>query len=47
LRELAAAAEQFAGKLKRRAKVECGQTVDEQRIVSVVGLRNNWPQKAV
>jgi hypothetical protein len=30
LRELAATAEQFAGKLKRPVEIECGQTVDEQ-----------------
>ena len=41
MRELVVAAEQFAGKLKRRAEIECGQAVDEQRIVSVVGLPNN------
>jgi len=41
LRELAVATEQFAGKLKPPAEIECGQAVDEQRIMSVVGLPNN------
>jgi len=30
----------------RRTEIECGQTVDEQRIVSVRGLPNNWPQNS-
>jgi len=41
LRERAVAAEQFAGKFKRLAEIECGQTVDEQWIVLVGGLPNN------
>src|SRR5262249_15603412 len=39
------AREFFAGKLKPdwRSEIECAQTVDEQWIVSVGGLPNNWP----
>jgi len=39
--EPAATAKQFAGKLESLTKIECGQAVDEQRIVLVVGLPNN------
>jgi hypothetical protein len=49
LRERAGAREFFAGKPEhnRRAKIECGHTVDEQWIVSVGGLPNNWPQNSM
>src|SRR5262249_41213845 len=29
-----------------RSEIECGQTVDEQRIMSVDRLLNNWPQNS-
>ena len=48
MREAGGARESFPRKLEhdRRAEIECGQTVDEQRIVSVSGLPNNWPQNS-
>jgi hypothetical protein len=48
LREAGGARESFPRKLEhdRRAEIECGQTVDEQWIVSVGGLPNNWPQNS-
>jgi hypothetical protein len=48
LREAGGARQSFARKLQpeRRAEIECGQTVDEQWIVSVGGLPNNWPQNS-
>ena len=48
MREADDARESFARKLqpKRRAEIECGQAVDEQWIVSVGGLANNWPQNS-
>src|SRR5206468_6287127 len=48
LREAGGARESFPRKLEhdRRAEIECGQTVDEQRIVPVGGLPNNWPQNS-
>ena len=29
-----------------RTEIKCGQAVDEQRIVAVGGLSNNWPQNS-
>jgi hypothetical protein len=48
LREAGGPRQSFAGKLehKWRTEIECGQTVDEQRIVAVGGLPNNWPQNS-
>jgi hypothetical protein len=48
MREGGGARESFPRKLEPewRAEIECGQTVDEQRIVSVGGLPNNWPQNS-
>jgi hypothetical protein len=44
----AGAREFFPRKLKPdwRSEIEYGQTVDEQRIVPVGGLPNNWPQNS-
>ena len=46
--EAGGARESFARKLEPEwgTEIECGQTVDEQRIVSVGGLPNNWPQNS-
>jgi hypothetical protein len=46
LREARGARERFARKLEPDwgTEIESGQAVDEQRIVSVGGLSNNWPQ---
>jgi len=41
LRELAVASQQFAGELEPPLEIECGEAVDEQWIVPVVGLPNN------
>ena len=43
-----AARESFARKLEHDwgTEIECGQSVDEQRIVPVGGLPNNWPQNS-
>jgi hypothetical protein len=48
LREGGCARDSFPRKLehKWRTEIECGQTVDEQRIVAVGGLPNNWPQNS-
>jgi len=48
LQEAGGARESLARKLKpeRRAEIECCQTVDEQWIVPVGGLPNNWPQNS-
>ena len=38
----------FAWELEHdwRPEIECGQSVDEQSIVFVSGLPNNWPQNS-
>jgi hypothetical protein len=48
MREAGGVRESFARKLKpeRRPEIECGHAVDEQWIVSVGGLPNNWPQNS-
>jgi len=48
LREARGARERFARKLEPDwgTEIERGQTVDEQRIASVGGLPNNWPQNS-
>ena len=48
MREAGGARESFPRKLEhdRRAEIECGHAVDEQRIVAVGGLPNNWPQNS-
>jgi len=45
LREAAGRRESFAGELENdwRAEIECRQAVDEQWIVPVGGLPNDWP----
>jgi hypothetical protein len=39
----------FTGELKHQpaVEIECGQAVDEQWIVLVAGLPNNWPQNSM
>jgi len=48
LREARGARKRFARKLEPDwgAEIEYGQAVDEQWIVSVDGLPNNWPQNS-
>jgi hypothetical protein len=48
MREAGGVRESFARKLEPewRPEIECGHAVDEQWIVSVGGLPNNWPQNS-